>query len=217
MAPPKISARAVQDDSFADLALESNEHDHDQLPNAEELKSISNAIAHHHHRRRCSLIFIVVFGLSVLLLLTVLIPLSVKYSQNDDESTSTSTRMRQTTAFLLDFVDHTSLSKPGSPQHRAAQWMADTDELQLPLARESSQAFLQRFALATLFYATQGDTAWNHKLKFLSNQHECDWNDGNGNTNATQPMGVMCNEKNGTVTKLIIRELLLLFRPCAMS
>jgi Leucine-rich repeat (LRR) protein len=206
MAPPRISARAVQEDGFADLALEQNGHDHDQLPNVEELKSIPNR-----KRRSCSTLLIIgIAGLVVLLI--VLIPLSVKYSQNKNNAASpeASARMRQTTAFLLDYMDHASLSTAGSPQHRAAQWMADTDELQLPLERESSPAFLQRFALATLFFATQGDTTWTHKINFLSNQHECDWNANFvRDDNITVLMGVMCNEKNGTVNQLFIRKLIL--------
>jgi hypothetical protein len=195
MEAPRISSRAVQEDSFADLDID--HHDHDQLPNAEELKSSTLPM----NKRRRTLLLI---GLVVLLV--ILIPLSVRYSQNNAQSTqSSSSRFQQTTTFLLDYVDHVSLSKPGSPQRRAAEWMADEDKLQLPLDR-GSQAFLQRYALATVFYATQGDTAWAHKLKFLSGVHECGWNvDFIGDGNSAVTLGVICNN-NDIVNELVIRK-----------
>lgn len=200
MKAPRISARAVQEDSFADLDIEHHDHDHDQLPNAEELKSNTLPM----NKRRRTLFLIGIAGLVVILV--ILIPLSVRYSQNNAQTTqSSSSRFQQTTAFLLDYVDHVSLSTPGSPQHRAAEWMADGDELQLPLER-GSQAFLQRFALATVFYATQGDTAWAHELKFLSGVQECGWNvDFIGDNNSTITMGVVCNN-NDSVNELVIRK-----------
>jgi hypothetical protein len=202
MEAPRISSRAVQEDSFADLDIE--RHDHDQLPNAEELKS-STLIT---NKRRRTLLLIGIVGIFVLLV--ILIPLSVHYSQTNAQSTETTTsspRFQQTTAFLLeqDYVDHDALSTPGSPQRRAAEWMADEDELQLSLEGKS-HAFLQRYALATIFYATQGDTAWAHQLKFLSGVQECGWNvDFIGDNNSTITMGVVCNNDN-SVNELVIRK-----------
>ena len=201
MEAPRSSDHAVQDDSFEDLYIERHDHDHDQLPNAEELKSSMLPTS----KRRRTLLLIGIVG--VVVFLVILIPLSVHYNQNNAQSTqSSSPRFQQTTAFLLDYVDQVSLSTPGSPQRRAAEWMAEVDELQLPL-NQKTQAFLQRYALATIFYATQGDIAWAHKLKFLSGVQECGWNvHFTGDNNSTFTMGVLCNNDDDSVSELLIRK-----------
>ena len=76
-----------------------------------------------------------------------------------------------------------ALTNPQSPQYRAALWMAEEDEhpatanLTYPLNQTSLDLlqFRQRYALATLYYATDGDE-WADRCKFLSpTLHVCDW------------------------------------------
>jgi hypothetical protein len=63
---------------------------------------------------------------------------------------------------------------PASPQSLALNWLAQEDESDIDLEddvvrRES------RYALAVLYYATEGETMWKDNLHFLSPRHECDW------------------------------------------
>ena len=204
---PNISARAVRDDGFSDLELDNNgQRQHDQLPNAEEVRF--NILPTNKHRR--NLILAGITGLVVLLV--IILPWSAASRNKNNSSSSsssmqgasTSSRMTQTVAYLLDYVNHTPLSTIGTPQRRAAEWMADHDPLQYPLERGGR--FLQRYALVVFFYSTQGDIMWQHKLNFLSDRDECDWNaDFTRDDDVDVTMGVQCNE-NGSVQELVIRK-----------
>ena len=64
-----------------------------------------------------------------------------------------------------------SLMDPFSPQSAAARWLAENAEL----ASYSDQRKLQRYALATFYFSTNGD-AWEDKQRWLSDSNECtDW------------------------------------------
>lgn len=63
-----------------------------------------------------------------------------------------------------------ALHKNGSPQHRAFQWLAKNANLEA----YSSERKLQRYALATLYYGTNGDE-WSENLWWLSDEDECTW------------------------------------------
>lgn len=43
------------------------------------------------------------------------------------------------------------------------------------VVKASSQQFAQRYALAVLYYATQGDEKWEIKTDWMSGKHECSW------------------------------------------
>ena len=66
----------------------------------------------------------------------------------------------------------TSLYNPSTPQYEALLWIAERDPLQISL--EDIPRLRSRYALATLFYATDG-TRWYGSYDFLSGNHECDW------------------------------------------
>lgn len=65
-----------------------------------------------------------------------------------------------------------ALQQENSSQWRAYRWVAND-----PLLLEySNDRLLQRFALASIYYATGGDTDWNVNDNWLSyDQHECLW------------------------------------------
>lgn len=88
------------------------------------------------------------------------------------------------------------LANATSPQFFAAQWMAHGDGLSLPIpairrnqndendsASSSNDStkdsidhitFVERYAMATLYFATDGDN-WSNDLNFLSPTHICTW------------------------------------------
>jgi Leucine rich repeat len=73
----------------------------------------------------------------------------------------------------------TMLGSPESPQARALQWVAES----LQYETYSDDQKLQRYALASFFYATYAvrnayvtqQVPWTTAEKWLSEEHECDW------------------------------------------
>lgn len=61
------------------------------------------------------------------------------------------------------------------PQYRAAEWMAQEDQL-ITSPFDDLTRFSQRYALVVFYYATGGDTSWTHQANFLSpNLDICRW------------------------------------------
>jgi len=100
-----------------------------------------------------------------------------------------------------------ALADASSPQRMAFQWLKSTANDGIPLG----QRLLQRYALATLFYATQGN-GWTTSSSWLSQTNECSWYttanagsvcDSNGNI-------IVINLQNNHLQGSIPMELLLL-------
>lgn len=63
-----------------------------------------------------------------------------------------------------------------SSQYRAAYWIATLDRRRLAVPPKGDEyPFLQRYALAVLFYSTGGAMDWKFKSGWLSGWHECAW------------------------------------------
>jgi hypothetical protein len=93
-----------------------------------------------------------------------------------------------------------------SPQAMAFDWIVNTDEAQLTVETASVLEITERFAAATLYFATGGPSSWVSSLGFLSNDSICNWNDG-------KDVGIFCNgegETTGSPTEIKIGKLLLL-------
>ena len=93
-----------------------------------------------------------------------------------------------------------------SPQAMAFDWIVNTDEAQLTVETASVVEITERFAAATLYFATGGPSSWVSSLGFLSNDSICNWNDG-------KDVGIFCNgegETAGSPTEIKIGKLLLL-------
>ena len=106
-------------------------------------------------------------------------------------------------AWILDATGEGSLLLDSSPQHYAACWILYKDRM--AKKRNSKPKVLQRYALATLHYATtrQNTTAWDWHMAndvpsaeskkgyWMSvNRHECSW------------YGVTCHRRNKLVHQL---------------
>jgi hypothetical protein len=84
--------------------------------------------------------------------------------------------------------DQTVFDDLRSPQVRALTWLADRDEAFID--PEDSQRLEARYALATIYFATNGNI-WLDNLGFLSSAHECDWSEsGVGNATEPEPMQI---------------------------
>ncbi|CAB9518092.1 Leucine Rich Repeat [Seminavis robusta] len=75
-------------------------------------------------------------------------------------------------SLLHDETIHAITADPSSPQGRGYQWLME-DTINIPLL--SDERIKQRFALATLYFATSGDN-WLANNNWLNHSvHECDW------------------------------------------
>jgi hypothetical protein len=64
-----------------------------------------------------------------------------------------------------------------TPQYAALEWMATTD-LATEVLETPVIVLMERYALAHLYFATDGPASWTDSLDFLSSGNVCDWNDG---------------------------------------
>lgn len=92
-------------------------------------------------------------------------------------------RERAARTFLADtFVSSPEdLADSGSPQHKALKWISKEDTLRVAIPENptdigttKARKFVQRYALAVFYYATQGET-WFYPFSFLSGKDECEW------------------------------------------
>mmetsp|Transcript_19697 Transcript_19697/g.29226 ORF Transcript_19697/g.29226 Transcript_19697/m.29226 type:complete len:327 (-) Transcript_19697:87-1067(-) len=96
-----------------------------------------------------------------------------------------SSRDHRALQWLLQTSGKRSIQSNISNQHKAACWMLHDD----PKKLSGGKSFTQRYALAVLYFATQGELHWKRKTNWLSDKSECQW------------FGVEC-DTFGTVTGL---------------
>jgi hypothetical protein len=65
------------------------------------------------------------------------------------------------------------LKTPGSPQNKAAIWIASKDRPHLTVS--TGRPFLDRYVLAVLYFSLGGDVTWGDSLNFLQPGHVCNW------------------------------------------
>ena len=88
------------------------------------------------------------------------------------------THLRQISGDLLD--------DPGSPQHKAFEWLANEDPADLDLDSIEEQTLEQRYVAALLYFSTEGDS-WFDSLGFLGGGDVCTWRDD------LAAKGISCN------------------------
>jgi hypothetical protein len=89
----------------------------------------------------------------------------------------------------VSFDNGTALQTRLTPQNDALNWLASNANLDT----YSDEKRIQRYALAVLYYSTNGDS-WYGKVGWLSNFDECDWY-------SLAEAGSLCDE-NGSVVEL---------------
>lgn len=98
---------------------------------------------------------------------------------------------------LTTITPYSVLTDPTTPQNAAVTWIMREDEYDLDF--NDSPKLLQRYALATIYFATVGAN-WTRQLQFMTNQDDCLWNGVVGDAT----FGVReCNEQ-GLATKLAL-------------
>ena len=97
-----------------------------------------------------------------------------------------------------------------SPQYMAAKWIATVDRHRVNIPKadgttsKDEYPFLQRYALAVLFFST-GGLDWIFRLNFLSGTHECAWfqvfTSDNLPPDQGLAMGTWCDKNPGRLTE----------------
>ncbi len=67
------------------------------------------------------------------------------------------------------------LTTVGSPQHLAAQWLAESDPARLPVPDTEDYLYVTRYVMALNYFALDGE-GWTMDVNFLTAEHVCDWN-----------------------------------------
>mmetsp|Transcript_3823 Transcript_3823/g.10744 ORF Transcript_3823/g.10744 Transcript_3823/m.10744 type:complete len:1180 (+) Transcript_3823:64-3603(+) len=101
---------------------------------------------------------------------------------------------------LADFRD------PESIHHRSLDWLANQDlftlqELFVDESPDTVQRLLERYALANVYFATNGPR-WTNQFRFLVNVDACLWNDGG---TGQFDNGIRCNP-DGFVSRFVLYE-----------
>jgi len=143
-------------------------------------------------RRKCAYCVIV-----SLLIATMLSVFGVLMRMHGEEHGDRTGRVREFLA-TNQVSSAGDLADAGSPQHRAARWIAnfDAERLDVPSSPADEQdylRFIQRYSLVVLYYALGGEK-WAGQLNFLSDDHECGWNEEIPDENREIfAVGVSCN------------------------
>jgi tetrahydromethanopterin S-methyltransferase subunit B len=108
-------------------------------------------------------------GVIGLIVVAVVIPLAVVLPSEPTTPESTTPDV-----FLNDLLSSISsdggeaLSNTSTPQNKALEWLADDTNLE----SSSNETIIQRYALATLYYSTNGDS-WDNNTLWLDSGEEC--------------------------------------------
>ena len=193
------------------------------------LDEYSTDVRNHEKQRRMGLrIFCLLFLLTCLVVIAVVVVgiHKTQMLQNEpktltpgDQSTpipkaSPSIANNRTFDSIVNFlrtvttVDDQHFQDTTKPQHQAISWMADIDTFAYSIPESKKDDgyfdFVQRYALAVLFYATNG-RKWDNSSYFLKSTHACSWNyEIPFIGNETMKVGVTCDRMK-EVTALIMR------------
>ncbi|GKY92030.1 hypothetical protein MPSEU_000174600 [Mayamaea pseudoterrestris] len=135
-----------------------------------------------HYPKRCYLIIA-----ACVLALVCLIGMSIRVSKNNESETASvpvldHRAQRRTDLLNLLYKTYKAadlntsvLTKTGTPQFQAIQWLADEDMRRVAIG----PAIVQRYVLAVMYYAL-GGAQWSFQQTgwLKGKTHECDWNFG---------------------------------------
>ena len=91
----------------------------------------------------------------------------------------------------------------GSPQQQALQWLVNEDPGSSSMRGATAKQIQERFAAATLYFATGGPTTWGLSLNFLSESSICSWNNEEEKVLFGDSIGIFCGPA-GSVTEINI-------------
>jgi hypothetical protein len=127
-----------------------------------------------------------------------------------------SERHEQIIEFLVSqgIASKDDLETEGSYAYKAADWIANHDELTLEVPgstrRKTAEAsltpqeiFITRYALANIYFSL-GGPKWMYQADFLSGKPTCEWMEMVATEIGTLPIGVGCTPQDGRVRSLFL-------------
>jgi len=182
-------------DTFEMVDLEKRGSVASSFPAAEEIRtSISSPRRDHRKRNRWAL----AIG-SFLLIFIVILVVALTVSKNSSSSSLRAADFETVAEFLTKegISDAGLLLNKGTPQNRAALWLAEDDPRNLAVPDVSKRntegyRYVARYIMALNYFALDGEN-WFSKLNFLSGDDICDWN---VNVNR-EDWGVVCSSEEG--------------------
>ena len=174
---------------------------HDQLPTVEEARLWNKTPSTALNKRKvamglviCLLFVASIFGLKA----------AMSGKGNGEAYEVFTDRTEEIVQFVLDHrLSHEpSIRDAGSPQRRAAQFLADGDLYTTQeIIEKDYHKIVERYVLAVLYYGMNGDS-WTHQLNFMSGMDHCKWHQTfQTNSGNKIRQGVECNSL-GRITKL---------------
>ena len=214
LSPTKADTERTDDEDDED---EDGNRRHDQLPNVEEAMLWLNKQGGPKRKLNKqkvlrALAFVLLLVGSIIFLKNMFTGVLGLFHHEKQHEVLTD-RTEQVVQFVLDhrLSNQPSILDAGSPQRRAAQFLADgdlyvTDDL---LKKDADYHKLaERYVLAVMWYSMNGDH-WTHQLDFLSGNDHCHWHKKfQTNSGNTVIQGVECNSL-GRVTKINLRKFML--------
>lgn len=125
-----------------------------------------------------------------------------------DDPLARSQRYEAVLPVLAAVTDRHVLEDPGTPQHRALVWISMEDERRVDPEKDPEH-LIQRYAVASLFFATGGEVSWKKDYGFLAYEHECSWNADAPQNDRSQDRdkGVFCKGSDPhTISEITLRE-----------
>jgi len=183
--------RFAMDEDASEEEYNVEEPTHSLPESAEDMKISAGRAVGDQKRRKRNLI---IAGISAAVVIFIIsISVSISKSKNPQESP----RMQQTKSFLSLVTDTSALRDHTSPQYAAANWLANMDATEIPQepGNGDGKLFLQRYALAVLYYALKGEH-WVFDSRFLNKDPECAWVQQFTTQDGKFDMGVKCNDVN---------------------
>jgi hypothetical protein len=151
---------------------------------------------------------------SVAVFVVIGVAVAVAVGVTSANNSTTPSPMSRTNLFLEALLvqdpdlEVSALTNSGTPQFQALSWLAFEDPLDLDPETATGRDILERFVLATIFFATKGDN-WRNTFKFLQKRSVCLWNNGEPLDSGSFG-GISCN-RSGRVANLIMGKLFFYF------
>ncbi|VEU36259.1 unnamed protein product [Pseudo-nitzschia multistriata] len=189
------SAKSRPDPTDDCEATAGTQYSQQQLDTIRELGPIrdKNADQKDRHTFMVKRLYVVVAVACLLLITTIIaVTVAVKRKKANRADLSPSARRSQMKESMVSELNKDSdFETEGSAQNLALDWMANDDPAALPATPVTTE-LTERFAAATLYFATGGPQEWIDSFGFLSGASICEWNSSGDNTLAR--IGIFCGE-----------------------
>jgi hypothetical protein len=132
-------------------------------------------------------------------------PLGKVSDDPPEDPTVRKSNVDQVIAYMVNtsVSDLTALATIGSPQNRAATWMAEQDAANTAVPAGNATAlegynYVVRYVMAVFYYSTGGDD-WNVQYFFMTIAPVCDWNNARIDGPNAYRRGIICDKETDLV------------------